>query len=36
LSELGQFRTTEHVQLQIPQQEALPGTPDAAEEKAQA
>lgn len=33
LSELDQFRTTEHVQLQIPQHGALPGT---AEEKAQA
>ena len=36
LSELDQFRTTEHVQLQIPQQEVLPDTADAVEEKAQA
>ena len=32
-SELGQFRTTEHVQIQIPQQEALPGTAMAPEQK---
>jgi hypothetical protein len=28
LSELEQFRTAEHVQLQVPQHEALPGTGD--------